>query len=167
MDVFHLLRTQHHTFDLKAWIETQCMITHTVGCISLFYLSALIRTWMWLVDVPLAQNDQTFKVSKHYCLRLKRVKRFWFFCNVLIRLTSVTPKKECQYKCSTEAGSVFEGELLQWLSLSELSAIPNPDEIHYVNQCFFTRINSSTEANMKDVYDFLLLVDMTYSINKG
>lgn len=27
---------------------------------------------------------------------------------------------------------------------------------------FFTRINSSTEANMKDVYDFLLLVDMTF-----
>lgn len=26
---------------------------------------------------------------------------------------------------------------------------------------FFTHINISTEANMKDVYDFVLLVDMT------
>lgn len=42
------------------------------------------------------------------------------------------------------------------------SVIPNRDELHYVNQCFFTHINSSTEANMKDVYDFLVLVDMTF-----
>lgn len=70
LDVFHSLHTHHHTFDLKAWIETHSMITlDSAVCISLFYFSALLRTQMWLVDVPLAQNDPFFKVSKNYCLR--------------------------------------------------------------------------------------------------
>lgn len=61
--------------------------------------------------------------------------------------------KEFQNKSNTDAQSLFGGRIS-----------PNPDEILYVNLCFFTHINSSTEA---DVYDFLFLVDMTYSINKG